>query len=581
MNRDQLRSSWHQPLSRRRLIAAGVSGSAVLAGGALTGCATTKTGSGQPAAGSVSGAAAGTPKTGGTLSAYYTNDPPLDPRLATGFAQWVVGGTWSRVFRFQTASDPKFNTDHVLENDLGVSAESPDGISWTVKLRPDAKFHNIAPVNGHAVEAEDVKDSWARMTDPAGHFQYLGNLGFIDPSQITAPDKQTVVFKLKYPYAPFKRTLAQPIYGVILPREGATSVYDPAKLVIGSGPFSFVNHVPDSQIELKANPDWFEKGRPYVDGMTLALYVDPNNTNATQIAQFTAGHLDDLRPPFIQDVPTIKQNNPKATFIQQDAGTPLTIRMQLGDTGSLFRDIRVRQAFSLALDRDALNQTMFQGDGVLSITIPTALGKWALTAADMPADTQKFFKHDLATAKQLLSAAGAQSARFKFAVVRTGALSTGNLPKLADTVYSMLTPLGIQIDQVPIDYDKDWVNSGRGYRQGNSPPNTFFVDTQSPLYESDEILFGYFSSQSTANPQHLSDPDLDALITKERSTLNDDERMKVVWDIQKYIAAKMYVIPTGGAAHIFYFVQPHLKNYCPTASFAIETETYSKVWLGG
>jgi peptide/nickel transport system substrate-binding protein len=552
-----------------------------MAGAGLVACSTSNKGAGQqaPRSGSSgSPATNGTPKLGGTFNGYYTNDPPLDPRLATGFAQWVVGGAWSRVFRFQTRTDPKFNTNHELENDLGVSAESPDGITWTVKLRPDAKFHNIPPVNGHAVEAEDVKDSWARMTDPAGHFQYLGNLGYIDPTQITTPDKQTVVFKLKYPYAPFRRTLAQPIYGVILPREGATGVYDPAKLVIGSGPFIFGNHVPDAEFDLKANPEWFEKGRPYVVGIKLAVYVDPNTTKATQIAQFSAGHLDDLRPD-VADVDTVKHDNPKATFIQQDAGGPLTIRMQLGEPSSVFRDIRVRQAFSLALDRNAINQTMFQGDGVLSITIPTSLGKWALTASDMPADTQKYFKYDLTQAKQLLGAAGAQNTRFKFAVVRSGALSTGNLPKLADTVYSMLTPLGIAIDQVPIDYDKDWVNNGRGYRQGNSPPNTFFVDTQSPLYEPDEILFGYFSSQSTANPAHLSDPDLDALITKERGTLNDDERVKVVGDIQKYIAGKMYVIPTGGAAHSFYFVQPHVQNYCPTTSFATETEIYSKAWL--
>jgi peptide/nickel transport system substrate-binding protein len=561
-------------IGRRRLITGGL---AAGAGVALAACAGRKTSPNGGASGAPS--SAGQPVQGGTLNAYYTNDPPLDPRLATGFAQWVVGGVWSRVFRFQTTTDAKFNTNHELENDLGVSAESPDGMTWTVKLRPDAKFHNVPPVNGHAVEAEDVKYSWARMVDPAGHFQYLGNLGFVDPAQITTPDRQTVVFKLKYPYAPFKRTLAQPIYGVILPREGATGAYDPTKLVIGSGPFTFVNRVPESEFDLKKNPDWFEKGRPYIDGIRLALYDDPNTTKATQIAQFTAGHLDDLRPMDIVDVPTVKQNNPKAALITQDFGGPLTIRMQLGDPNSVFRDIRVRQAFSLALDRDALNQTMFQGDGVLTITIPTWLGKWALTAADMPADTQKFFKSDPAQAKQLLSAAGVQNTRFKFAVVRTGALSTGNLPKLADTCYSMLSQLGLTIDQVPIDYDKDWVNNGRGYRQGFSPANTLFVDTQSPLYEPDELLFGYFSSQSTANPAHLSDPDLDALIAKERSTLDDSERMKVVWDIQKDIAAKMYVIPTGGAAHNFFFIQPRVQNYCVTNSFATETEIYSKLWL--
>jgi peptide/nickel transport system substrate-binding protein len=555
------------------LIAAGGAG---LAAAGLAACATTNKSGSQSTPGAQT--ASSTPKMGGTFQGYYTNDPPWDPRLATGFAQAVVGGAWSRVFRFQTSTDPKVTNNHDLENDLGVSAESPDGITWTVKLRPDAKFHNIAPVNGHAVEAEDVKDSWARMTDPKGNFQYLGNLGFVDPTQITAPDKQTVVFKLKYPYAPFKRTLAQPIYGVILPREGATGGYDPAKLIVGSGPFSFVSHVADSEFVLKKNPDWFEKGRPYIDGIHMALYDDPKTTAATQVAQFTAGHLDDIRPDIV-NVDTLKRDNPKATFIQQEIGTPLTVRMQLGDENSIFRDIRVRQAFSLALDRNAINQALFQGDGVLTITIPAWLGKWSLRASDMSADTQKYYKQDLQQAKQLLSAAGAQNTRFRFVWVSTGALSTGNLPKLAETVHSMLTQVTNNIDFIGIDYDRDWVAGGHGVRQGFSPANTLFVDTESPLYEADEILYGYFSSKSTSNPAHLSDPTLDAMIDKERSTLNDDDRMKVVWDIQKYIADKMYVIPTGGAAHAFYFAQPHVQTYAATNSFAFETETYAKLWI--
>lgn len=111
--------------------------------------------------------------------------------------------------------------------------------------------------------------------------------------------------------------------------------------------------------------------------------------------------------------------------------------------------------------------------------------------------------------------------------------------------------------------------------------NSTFVDTLSAQFEADEILYGYFDSKSTANPGHLSDPDLDAMITKERSTLNEDDRMKVVWDIQKYIASKLYVIPTGGAAYTYFFVQPRVQNYCPTVSFGTETELYSKVSLSG
>src|SRR5581483_1757334 len=100
------------------------------------------------------------------------------------------------------------------------------------KLRPDAKFHNVAPVNGHAVEAEDMKATFTRALNPATNNPNRGALDFINAAQITTPDKQTVVFKLNYPYAPFRSTLASPAYSLLFPREVLSGGYDPSKTVI-------------------------------------------------------------------------------------------------------------------------------------------------------------------------------------------------------------------------------------------------------------------------------------------------------------------------------------------------------------
>src|SRR5436305_14588868 len=104
-----------------------------------------------------------------------------------------VSGVYSLLFTFKTGTDPKVIADHEVEPDLGVSAESPDGITWTVKLRSDAKFHNTAPLNGRPVDAEDVKATFVRATEAANPNR--GSLDFLDGTQITAPDKNTVVFK--------------------------------------------------------------------------------------------------------------------------------------------------------------------------------------------------------------------------------------------------------------------------------------------------------------------------------------------------------------------------------------------------
>ena len=179
----------------------------------------------------------------------------------------------SRPFRFKTDSNPNTINNHDIESDLALSAESPDASTWTVKLRTDAKFQNTTPVNGRSVQAEDLKATFVRALKLTNN-PNRGALGMIDPDQIEAPTADTVVFKLKYPYAPFAKTLASPVYSWVFPREASTGGYDPTKQMIGSGPFTLESHTPDVEYNLKRNPDWFEKGRPYIDALHFAIIPD-------------------------------------------------------------------------------------------------------------------------------------------------------------------------------------------------------------------------------------------------------------------------------------------------------------------
>ena len=208
-----------------------------------------------PAAGSASGASSETPQKGGTFNYYLVGNPPtLDPHRSTSGETMRPGGAvYSRLFRFKTAQDPKVAESKELENDLATSVESVDGNTWTVKIRTDAKFHNVAPVNGHAVEAEDVKQTFLRAIDaknPNG-----GSLDMIDPNGIQTPSADTIVLKLKYHFAALPSMLGVPLYGWILPREAVAGAYDPAKLMIGSGPFILDNYTPDVAMTFKKNPD--------------------------------------------------------------------------------------------------------------------------------------------------------------------------------------------------------------------------------------------------------------------------------------------------------------------------------------
>jgi peptide/nickel transport system substrate-binding protein len=568
-------------LARRRVLAAGGAGAAALA---LAACGSkpqssgTSGSSGSSAAGGASGTqaapASGSPVIGGTYTYYYMNNPRLDPQKESAGNQVSVSGVYSRLFSMKTGTNPRDFTDHDLQNDLGMSAESPDAITWTVKMRGDAKFHNIPPVSGHAVEAEDVKATFTRVFDPATGSPNRGSLDMIDPTQIETPDKQTVVFKLKYPYAPFKKTLGAPAYSWIYPREVLGGGYDPAKTVIGSGPFTLDNVQPDIAYTYKKNPDWFGKPAPYIDTLKLVVISDPSR----QQAEFAAGHLDELiwENPF--DLDTIKQQNPQATFLRAPDGRPFPIYLQLSDPSSPWQDIRVRRAASMMIDRGALSQIIYNGQGVSTLFVPASMGKWSQVVDQLDPSVAQWYKYNPADAKKMLDAAGQSNLSLQFAYITASAFTTPPYTKMGETISNMWNQNGIKNNIVTQDYNKDYIDSGKGSRAGYFDKNMVIYSGIASYTEADEFLYINFHSKSTNNDEQLKDPKLDAMIDKQRTIVDENERLKAVQEIEKYIADQAWVIPTQGSFR-FAFLQPRVQNYGYTDSLGRHTDNYAKVWV--
>jgi peptide/nickel transport system substrate-binding protein len=563
-------TDWARRRLRRRGLLAGAAGGLGLAGLGLAGCSTTSKSS-SSAATPATGAQSGAAQKGGTYNDSTLRNNPLDPQKVSAGAQTVIGGVYSRLFKFQTSTDPTTIADHNVENDLGLSAESPDAITWTVKLRPDAKYQNIAPVNGHAVEAEDVKASWTRALDPATTNPNRGQLNMVDAAQIQTPDKQTVVFKLAYPYAPFKQTLASPAYSWVLPREAAAGAFDPVKTAIGSGPFILDTVTPDVAYTYKRNPDYFLKDQPQIDGYKTAVIP----TVAAQMAQFTAGNLDLMQVDNPNDLATMQQQNPKVKPIQIMDGRPFPIYFQLGDSTSIFQDPRVRQAVSMALDRDALGKAIYSGQSVSPTFIPGYMGKWALKLSDLSSSTAAFYKYDPANAKKLLEAAGVGNVHLQFAYVQIFGVG---YTKLCEACGSMLNAVGLQTTLVSQDYNKDFVDSGKGTRQGYFPKDMIVFASSAGYTEADEFIYSYFDSQSTSNQEHLNDPQMDAMISKQRTIVDVNERLKAVLDIQKYVCDKVYVVPTVGS-YYWDFVNPRIQNFQYSSTLGSPTEEIAKLWI--
>lgn len=163
---------WHRsPVGRRAVLRGAAVSGAGLVGAALIGCgggddeaspAATAAATGAATAVATEAAATG-PKPGGTYRVSSTGDPPtLDPYgSGSAWTKAVAAYAYSRLFKVDVAPDTN-PYDQPLIPDAASGYEAPDGQVWVVKLRPGVKFHNIEPVNGRELVAEDVIYSWRR-----------------------------------------------------------------------------------------------------------------------------------------------------------------------------------------------------------------------------------------------------------------------------------------------------------------------------------------------------------------------------------------------------------------------------------
>ena len=557
--------------SRRALLRGTFAGLAGLSGAALLACGSKKPAPSSATSGSQS--ANQTPQTGGVFNTYnVANLSSLDPQVGSAKSSGIAtSSVISYLFRFKTGPDPSTYLNWEPENDLAGSIESPDAVTWTIKLRPGARFHDVPPVNGHAVEAEDIKASFVRAFSETAN-QSRSLIGMIDPNQIQTPATDTVVFKLKYAYGPFHATLAGS-GSEILPREALAGAYDPAKGMIGSGPFILQSYQPDVELVLKKNPAWIEPGRPYVDSAHVAIVSDPSQ----QLAQFTAGHLDELHPA-PNDLGTAQQHTPSASLVKAPTNQPFVFFGHMNHPASPYTDIRVRQAISMAVDRKTIGKAIFNNEYSNNGVIGASLGKWAL-APDQFGDSAKYYDYNPAEAKKLVDAAPAakQLKQFIYPTKTYGP----EIDAMWQAINPMLSAVGFNMQLVPIDYNKDYIGGGKGMLFGNYPDDALLISPEG-IHDNAETTFAInFESPgkgSSKNLPQVSDPTLDDMLAKALVILDDNARLKALQDVQRYAASKLYIIPLP-SEFIHILVQPWVHNYNYAGNATNGTGTMSKLWI--
>jgi peptide/nickel transport system substrate-binding protein len=558
---------WAKRSSRRRFLGGASAASAGVAGLALVGCGdddddddvqlATPTSSGQPTATPVDPFAGA--KRGGIYKLDATGDPPsLDPY---GNLSFLTKGNavyhYSRLYKYQTGPGiPPLSVRPTP--DIAESAEaSADGLVWTIKLRSNVNFHNVAPVNGRAVTSDDVKFSWGRATAEAN-----GNavqLSFVD--KVEYPDKQTIKFTLKAPNAAFLDVLADTNLLFIMPTE-SDGGFDPAKTMIGSGPWILKDYQPSVKFVRDRNPEWYLKDFPLFDGVENAIIPDYVN----RLAQFQAGNTDSSGLN-AADLVTVKKALPDVQ-LEGRTGPTLSFTFFDADPSSPWNGAngqKVRQAISMSYDRasllelgyniKALKEAGLDVKEVWHNIIPAGETRWWLDpqGSDI-GDAGKYYKYDPEGAKALLAEAGYPDGFdtvYQYTENRYG--KTFN--DIASAAGQFMAAIGVRSTTDVQDYSSKYITQTF---VGNFTGIAFGYET--PFPEAGSYLIRFFTDNPN-NHSRVKDPDLEKLAVDQARELDEEKRKALFWDAQKLASERMWYIPNvAGAGTGFIGHQGNVRN---------------------
>ena len=458
------------------------------------------------------------PRSGGELAFAVAETPPsYDGHRETTFAMLhPVAPHYSTLLRFDPQNYPKI---------IGDVAESwtvsKDGLANTFKIRNGIKFHD-----GSGLTSKDVKATYEKIIFPAAGVASARKAYYGMVDRIETPDIYTVVFHLKFPSASLLANLASPwnfIYKAEI-LEKDPRWYE--KNVMGSGPFTFAEYVPGSHWVGKKNPNYFMKGRPYLDGYKAIFVRD----TAPRVAAIRSGQafieFRGFNPAARDDIVKAVGNK----VVVQESPWICNLTVTINNEKKPFDDSRVRRALTLAIDRGEASKALSQislmryvggffRPGSQFATPEAELTKLAGFGKDIEAARKE--------ARRLLKEAGVPEG-FSFTLKNRNVREPYEVTGVF--VIDQWRQIGLNVTHAPQEggpYFND-------FRQGNFETgidfNCDFMD------EPDYQLLKYLSSdKSPLNYARYKDSMLDELYDKQSRATNRNERLKLLRQFEKRV----------------------------------------------
>lgn len=482
----------HRSLDRRTLLkAAGMAGAsaAVLAAGV-------------PVAAQSTPATAGSTPTGTLVIGKNQEAVGFDPAVVTASSSGVL----LAVLVEQLVT---FDDAGTAQPMLAESWTMPDELTYVFTLRKGVTFHN-----GQPLTAADVKYSFDRIIDPATKSPWASQFAPVD--SVEATDDQTVTIKLKTPYGPFLATLSAG-FAAILPK--ADPPIDFQSSVVGTGPFAWDTYTKDTETVFKANTAYWDAGLPKLASLDYKILPDES-------ARLAAVRTNQVQLTTLTDPVSVESAKTSEGVVTISQDTTDYYLLGLNCAKAPFDNEKVRQALSLAIDRQAIIDAVFFGQGQVSGPIVPTLGQWAT-----PADQLPNYAVDPDQAKALLAEAGVDKLSFKILV---GDLTT-DFQNVALVIQDQLKQIGVdvQLDQV------EWGDFISRWKEHDFES---FVSFNGSGNDPDRALFPTLRSDGSTNVFGYNDPNVDKLLDEGRATSDPEARKKIYGEIEQAVATAAPII---------------------------------------
>jgi peptide/nickel transport system substrate-binding protein len=415
-------------------------------------------------------------------------------------------------------------------------------------LRKDARWHDGQPVTSKDVKftfdlVREAKDAPTKLRlNPRKEW-------YANVDAIEAPDAHTVVFRLKRPQPSLLAMLASG-YSPVLPAH--VPLAEHRSRCVGSGPFKFKEWKRGQYVELAKNPDYFVKGRPYLDGVRYIVVVE----RGTRVAALQTGQVDVAFPgdTTVAIAEQLRASVPRMTFTE--TATNVSENLLLNTKRPPFDNVKVRRAVSLAIDRLAYVKAVHAGSAIVGAAMaPKPWGAWGLPQKDtvqLPGYGKG--EEEKVRARRLLAEAGFGPANPLKVELSTRAIAI--YLDFASFVISEFKQVGVDAALKQIE-TAQWhpLATRREFQIAANLTGLGVDDPDANFYEN-------YACGSSRNYGDYCDERVMRLIEQQSQETDPQKRLQLVWQIQKKLEEDG-ARPTMGWRVDRFAHHPYVKNLIP------------------